>query len=136
MPTPMSSRGRLLAELYRRGVVLTTLGNTIKADPPEQDTPDLRAMIEEHKAWLKEQLTLPYDHDWVLDASQSIIRRAAEKLGDRPLSAEAAKALDDLDRAAVEGSRIGVLAALAGFEAAIEDLQVAVTMVQDGGSIA
>jgi len=52
------------------------------------------------------------------------------------LPAEAAKALDDLDRAAVEGSRIGVLAALAGFEAAIEDLQVAVTMVQDGGSIA
>lgn len=122
MAKALSSRGRLLAELYRRQVTLRSLGRTIEVDPPEQDTPDLRALIEEHKAWLKEQLTLPYDHDWVLDASQSIIRRAAEKLGDRPLPPEAAKALDDLDRAAVEGSRIGVLVALAGFEAAIEDL--------------
>ena len=94
----------------------------IEVEPPDQDTPDLRALIDQHKAWLKEQLTLPYDHDWVLDASQSIVRRAAAKLGDRPLPPEAAKALDDLDRAAVEGSRIGVLVALAGFEAAIEDM--------------
>ena len=97
-------------------------GRAIAVEPSDQDTPDLRAMIEEHQAWLKEQLTLPYDHDWVLDASQSIIRRAAAKLGDRPLPPEAAKALDDLDRAALEGSRIGVLVALAGFEAAIEDM--------------
>ena len=122
MPKALSSRGRLLAELYRRQVTLRSVGQAIEVDPPDQDTPDLRALIDEHKAWLKEQLTLPYDHDWVLDASQSIIRRAAEKLGDRPLPPEAAKALDDLDRAAVEGSRIGVLVALAGFEAAIEDM--------------
>ena len=132
MPTPMSSRGRLLAELYRRQVSLRQIGRAIEVEPLDQDTPDLRALIEEHKAWLKEQLTLPYDHDWVLDASQSIIRRAAEKLGDRPLPPGAAKALDDLDRAAVKGSRIGVLAALAGFEAAIEDSQNAVVTTHDG----
>lgn len=118
----MSSRGRLLAELYRRQVSLRQIGRTIEVDPPDQDTPDLRALIDEHKAWLKEQLTLPYDHDWALDAVHSILRRAAAKLGDRPLPPEAAQALDDLDRAAVEGARIGVLTALAAFEAAIEDM--------------
>lgn len=97
-------------------------GRVIEVEPPDQDTPDLRALIDEHRAWLKEQLTLPYDHDWVLDAVHSILRRAATKLGDRPLPSEAARALDDLDRAAVEESRIGVLVALAGFEAAIEDM--------------
>ena len=122
MATPMSSRGRLLAELYRRQASLRRLGRVIEVDPPEHNTPDLRALIDEHKAWLKEQLTLPYDHDWVLDAVHSILRRAGAKLGDRPLPSEAARALDDLDRAASEGSRIGVLVALAGFEAAIEDM--------------
>ncbi|HEY8393795.1 MAG TPA: hypothetical protein VIK92_03240 [Thermaerobacter sp.] len=121
MANTMSARGRLLSEIYRRGIRLEVAGGAIRMVPPEKSTPELQAMVEADQAWLIRQLTTPYDHEWVLDATAQILSRTAAKLGDRPLPPEAARALDDVDRAAVEGSRLGVLVALAGFEAAVED---------------
>lgn len=118
----LSPRARFLADIYRRKLTLDVADDgTIRVSPPEAVTPSFVLQLRVEREWLRDILTRPYDHDWVLNVRDKVIRRATERLGNRPLPTEAAEALDAVDHAAVQGSTLGVLAALAAFEAAIVD---------------